>query len=500
MSARPQPPPLRLPTAASSAAESDAMIKTTNTLDARADYGGGFELDDDQNYAFDVAGVLHMPGLLDSSQLQLLNASLDSSAGMAMQQTHLLDLPAPHRDPFRDLLVHPQIVATLNQLIGFGYRLNLQPQLLSDATCDTAAPLQGGNEPRNPARAYYWQNGKRYCQSVHLLFTLADINASDGGFVYLPCTHRTNVPVPQDVRTGADDMGATVQPVLKAGDVLAVAGELIQGMRPWQGSGPQRLLSYEYVGRAAIASAAPSPLGSVAPVPEEHQAFTKEQRASLYKRGYQDTFPAPALRTDGRTVELADPGAVEHPSVYRFDPEAGNIDHKEFWFWETYGYLIINGVMDEEWLAAANAAVDAHESDIQVGQDTSNGSARLAGTGRPSLGGLLSWPEPEAELFRRTIAHPAIQHRVQWMSGSGSVGGGGSIFASVVGTSGHSLHTNGEPINPPRGYHYQNGRSFCEAVTVNWQLRDVLPDRGGFACVPGSECLNATSNFHHRLL
>lgn len=30
----------------------------------------------------------------------------------------------------------------------------------------------------------------------------------------------------------------------------------------------------------------------------------------------------------------------------------------------------------------------------------------LAGTGRPALGGMLSWPEPEAELFRRTIAHP----------------------------------------------------------------------------------------------
>ena len=74
------------------------------------------------------------------------------------------------------------------------------------------------------------------------------------------------------------------------------------------------------------------------------------------------------------------------------------------------------------------------------------------------------------------------------MGGSGAIGGGGSIFASVIGTSGHSLHTNGEPINPPRGYHYQNGRSFCEAITVNWQLRDVLPGLGGFACVPGSAC------------
>ena len=170
-------------------------------------------------------------------------------------------------------------------------------------------------------------------------------------------------------------MGATVQPVLNAGDVVFVAGEIVQGMRPWQGQGPQRLLSYEYVGRAAIASAAPGPRGAVAPVPKLQDSFTPEQRASLYTRGYQDTFPAPALRTDGKSVELAPLGSVEHPSIYRFDPEASNIDHKEFWFWETYGYLIVPGVMDGEWLAAANAAVDAHESEIRVGEDTSGGSA-----------------------------------------------------------------------------------------------------------------------------
>lgn len=89
------------------------------------------------------------------------------------------------------------------------------------------------------------------------------------------------------------------------------------------------------------------------------------------------------------------------------------------------------------------------------------------------------------------------------MGGSGAVGGGGSIFASVVGTSGHSLHTNGEPINPPRGCHYQNGRSFCEAITVNWQLRDVLPGLGGFACVPGSTydlCVFEAVSCHYQYL
>ena len=34
--------------------------------------------------------------------------------------------------------------------------------------------------------------------------------------------------------------------------------------------------------------------------------------------------------------------------------------------------------------------------------------------------------------------------------------------------------------------HFTPRRSFCETVTVAWQLRDVEAGMGGFACVPGS--------------
>ena len=63
-------------------------------------------------------------------------------------------------------------------------------------------------------------------------------------------------------------------------------------------------------------------------------------------------------------------------------------------------------------------------------------------------------------------------------------------ICSVDGTSGHTLHTNGEPINPSRQWFYQNGRSYCQAITCTWQLRDVTDTDGGFACVPGSNHAN----------
>ena len=84
------------------------------------------------------------------------------------------------------------------------------------------------------------------------------------------------------------------------------------------------------------------------------------------------------------------------------------------------------------------------------------------------------------------VGHPAITHRLTWMGGSGFRCGGPTAFLSVKGSSGHALHDSNEPLNPSRSYVFKNGKSYCEAVTVAWQLRDVNEADGGFACVPAS--------------
>ena len=38
-------------------------------------------------------------------------------------------------------------------------------------------------------------------------------------------------------------------------------------------------------------------------------------------------------------------------------PDAPN--HEEVWFWDLRGYLVLPGVMDREWLAQCNAALDS---------------------------------------------------------------------------------------------------------------------------------------------
>ena len=438
-------------------------------------------MSNEENYRFDITGYLHLPGMLDRGEVDRLNEALDEAG----RHTGMLGWTTPLRDPFRDLLVHPGLVWYLNQMIGSGFRLDGAPRLLCDETCDVTAPLVGGNEPRQPGRAYYHQNGRRICEAMQVLWALSPVNAGDGGFVMVPGTHKSNVETPDEVATGQYDMGLTCQPALEVGDLLLVGGSALQGMRPWKGKGQQRLLSYEYVGRSVLQSAGTGPATEEDPSPVWYSELSPEQRASLYRPGYQRTTPPPTIMTDGKSVHLDQTRAVSHPSFYMRDPDSG-IDHTEFYFWDLNGYLILPGVMDQPWLAAANEAIDLFEDRIVVGKELARGSNSLAGTGRPVLGELLELPDPHNKPFRRMIADPAVEHRLNWMGGSGGRCKGPTAFCSVLGSSGHALHNNNEPLFPPMGYVFQNGRSYDQAVTVAFQLRDVEPGLGGFVCVPGT--------------
>lgn len=438
-------------------------------------------MSNEENYCFDVAGYLHVPGALVPEEVARLNEAVATRG----QWEGMLEWPGELKEPFRALLVQPHLVWYLNQIVGPGFRLDRVPELLCRQTCATDALLAGGNEPRDPSIAYYFQNGRRFSEGVRVLWALEDMAPGAGGFALVPCTHKSNVARPEALASGADEMGLVQQPALKAGDLLIVALAALQGPRSWRQGGERGLLSYEFVGRGVIRSAGTGPEAASEPRPQWHDQLSAEQRASLYRPGYAASTPPPTLVTDGEGVESDASKRVFHPSLLRVDPDS-DIDYDEFFFWDLNGYLVLRGVMDADWLAAANEAIDRHQERIVVGEELARGSNSLAGSGRPLLGGLLELPGPHCEPFRRMVANPAVEHRLNWMGASGGRMGGATGFVSVKGGSGHALHDANEPLNPGRGYVYQNGRSYCEAITVAWQLRDVSAADGGFACVPGS--------------
>ena len=435
----------------------------------------------EENYALDTGGYLVVPGVLTSAEVDALNGALDTAG----RHDHLLRLPSGKREAFRDLLVRPVMVWFLNQICGNGFRLEEEPRLVGDIAGDANGTLTGGDEPRDMSASYHIQQNIRKAQAVSVMWALADANEGDGGLVVVPASHKSNVEAPEDLLTLKDEMDVVKQPVLKAGDMVIVCASTIQGMKPWRGSGPQRLLRYGYANRAAIRRSGPGPGSQLAPWQEWAADESDAVKAVTYIPGRRDTDPPPVVNSDGEKVWVEKDRKVIHPCFYTEDRNPA-IDPKEFFFWDLNGYLVLRNVMTEEHLRLANEVVDKFGDQIVVGGDLSAGSKTQAGTGRPILGGLTQLPEPYCRPFRDMIAHPAVISRLLWMRSSGFKTGGGSLFAQVKGSAGQSLHDGNEPFSPSRGYHYKNGRSYAETVTVTWHLHGAPAGGGGFVCVPGS--------------
>ncbi|NKB72468.1 MAG: hypothetical protein GKR89_35780 [Candidatus Latescibacteria bacterium] len=433
-------------------------------------------LTNEQNYQFDVAGYLIVPGVLGADEVQACNQALDQGVDPAADGALAL---------LRD---HALLACYLEQILGQNYRLDQGPRLLGEG--DQAGELiQGAGARVDWARAYRHYDGERFCQGVQAVWALANVGAGAGGLVVVPASHNSTVDAPQDLLQGNDDMGLAVQPELGAGDLLLLADSLTRGMRPWHRQGVQRLLEFGYSG----ADVRPGPNSEIAGagdvLPDWAAELSEVERQVLHNPDR--PYPPRIVKSDGDKTWLEKEPGVYHPSIYKKDPDSG-IDDKEFYSWDLCGHLILRGLMDEKWLAAANEAIDANPDRISHGGSAAGDSGPLAGQGtvRSSMGDPWTLPKPHGEPFRRMIAHPALIQRLNWIMGSGFECMMCNGFLSARGSSGHTLHAGVHPARVTNHYRQQNGRVYAEYLNVAWQLRDVGPGDGGFVCVPGSHKTN----------
>ena len=73
----------------------------------------------EESYAFDVAGYLHVPGVLNRREVEALNRALDE---VGENEGCWGGCPPPRAVP--RLLVQPQLLWCLNPLPGHGFRLD----------------------------------------------------------------------------------------------------------------------------------------------------------------------------------------------------------------------------------------------------------------------------------------------------------------------------------------------------------------------------------------
>ena len=440
----------------------------------------------EEDYGFEVQGFLIVRGALNKTELDECNRLVSCGS-----------VPAA-------LCAHPMVEHYIEQLCGLAYRVDKPITMVEQLGYRESRPMVGGDEPRNPSRAYFHQGGSRFCQGVRAIWALADVPAGAGGVVLLPCSHTVNVPVPNCVLSGEDkyleSIGMCLQPVLRAGDLLLHANTLAHGLRSWQyEKGPQRLATCEFVSVYArpsdFSSDSLTEGGRVVELPWM-SCLSLEERTVL---GLADTItgPGPPLLSDGKrswidqTIQPDD--LPYHPGIYDNQlslPET--IDPLEFFYWELTGFLVVKNVMDQRWLAAANAAINAniHRIDyIGASRGQVRGGPQMRGSGRPGLA-VADLPAKHLPPFQRMLADPALVHRLNWMLGGHfRTEGLGSVIATRRGGGGQELHGNGDPIYPNINwwpYLYRNGRCYTGQVNVAWQLHDVTDQEGGFVVVPGS--------------
>ena len=435
----------------------------------------------EENYHFDVAGYLIVPGVLTATELRGCNQALDELEPVNGGGR----LTPSASSPLLALRDHPVLLHYLEQLCGADFRLDEPLRLLCSSEEETDTHLSEGSEWQDWSRAYRQHNGSRFCQGMRVLWALADVSEGDGGLVVVPSSHNSSVDTPQELVDGTDDMGLVVQPTLHAGDLLLCAESVMRGIRPWQGQGPQRLLECGYISAGVRPSAESEITGEESSMPEWTAELTPEQRAIVHNPNR--PYPPPVVHSDGEQVWLAEEQGVFHPAIYTRAQDSG-IDDKEFFHWDLCGHLVLRGVMDADWLTAANRAIDANADRISTGGSAAGDSKPLAGTGvgRSSMGDPWKLPAPYGEPFQRMVAHPALIQRLNWIMGSGFECMLCSGFLSGKGSSGHSLHAAGSPAVVSNHYRQQNGRVYSEYLNVAWQLRDVTLADGGFVCVPGS--------------
>ena len=276
-------------------------------------------MDKRERYFWDLTGYLVLRDVLTADEIAAANEAIDHCAdqiyvgqpnegaqdsqilqGTEQRVLHgLLELDEPYCEPFRKMLVHPQIIMRLNVMCGTGFRFDHGPWVTDSVKGTEGLVMHGQGEPHRPYVAYHHQNNKMHCGGVTVTWQLSDINAGEGGFACVPGSHKSRFPMPHGVRTCDDDMGVVLQPEMKAGDVIFfMDGAQAHGTLVWRGEHHRRSVLFKYADRTSVRTGVAR---EIAP-PEIYwgeelvEGMTEAQRAVMYG-------PCSSLGTTKLTVD-----------------------------------------------------------------------------------------------------------------------------------------------------------------------------------------------------
>jgi len=209
--------------------------------------------------------------------------------------------------------------------------------------------------------------------------------------------------------------------------------------------------------------------------------------------------PAVSRTRSAMSAQLAYDGSRAFSAA---TPVADAMTPEQKYLFDLNGFIIIRGVLSEEEIAAAHAAIDAHtplfkERAEKALRNTRDGTP-LAGDGntpRLDLGGMLGWPKPHCDIFRKMLCHPKLVPYLKELCGEGyRLDHQPLAIASEKGAEGFSLH--GGTISaegaytPYLAYTYSHGKMHNNLLAASFSLVDHPAGSGGFIAIPGSHKAN----------
>lgn len=148
----------------------------------------------------------------------------------------------------------------------------------------------------------------------------------------------------------------------------------------------------------------------------------------------------------------------------------------ERYLFDLQGFLIIENALSNDQITALNTLLDK-----QIGFKDKKNTTKLRADS------LLSWGKP----FRDLIDNPRITPYLFLLLGNFRLDHDYlHIIREGIGPIGCHLHGGGTPYDPCQYYLYKDDGMYNGLTSVVYELNDVHPGDGGFACVPGSHKSN----------
>ncbi|HCP99970.1 MAG TPA: hypothetical protein DIT99_04430 [Candidatus Latescibacteria bacterium] len=226
-------------------------------------------MNDREKYLYDLQGFLVVRGLLAAEEIRALNDALDANLDKTsdpvppggLENTALegdkspyvhfsgmLTWDQPWCQPFRDLLAHKNILPYLNTMMGRGWKLDHDIDVLTSTPGAQGLPFHGNSTGMFAGSTYYmYDDGRMRSGLVVCQFYLTDVNDGDGGLTVIPGSHKANFAMPDYVRYYEDHPEIFHHISLKAGDLVIFNEATTHGALPWKGKNERRCVLHRYI-------------------------------------------------------------------------------------------------------------------------------------------------------------------------------------------------------------------------------------------------------------